>query len=391
MLPQSGNIKFHVCFYADLNMYFDPFRQYSRVIMNNTKTTAAFRSQTWLPSNWAKLGFLLGPIMLIAVYLHERLALADALIDPIPRTDPLYILRMIITLTGFTLVLGSCILVGKGQVSIPRQRFIWWCSIGVLAMQVAFIALFIISPIWFFKVTDEDRPVEWFSALCLLVGSGLMIYFAVTKAQTRLVRVIALGIGLTFFVIGMEEVSWFQRVIRFDTPELLANNSQEEANIHNLDSSSFEEIYYLGGFVLLIAAPFIAARMRLQERFPQIAILFPSMTVLVLSMPSSLYNYHLWNRASTQVIFFGTLLIVGYVSLQSLLNRQASWQERFLALFLFANFIVGQGALFVFPDHLLVPWVASEPKEMFIALGLCVYAIDVVVRSRSQAKLRHTV
>jgi len=105
-------------------------------------------------------------------------------------------------------------------------------------MQVAFIALFIISPIWFFKVTDEDRPVEWFSALCLLVGSGLMIYFAVTKAQTRLVRVIALGIGLTFFVIGMEEVSWFQRVIRFDTPELLANNSQEEANIHNLDSSS---------------------------------------------------------------------------------------------------------------------------------------------------------
>ena len=115
--------------------------------MNNSNSSASFRSQTWLPSNWAKSGFILGPIMLIAVYLHERLALADALIDPIPRTDPLYILRMIITLTGFALVLGSCILVGKGQASIPRQRFVWWCSIGVLTMQMACIALFIISPI----------------------------------------------------------------------------------------------------------------------------------------------------------------------------------------------------------------------------------------------------
>ncbi len=81
-------------------------------------------------------------------------------------------------------------------------------------------------------LTEEDGVVEWLTAGLFLLAAvvcGLAVW-RVAGSQ-RVGRVV--WATLAFLFMG-EEVSWFQRVIGFSTPQFLKGNVQGEANFHNL-------------------------------------------------------------------------------------------------------------------------------------------------------------
>ena len=107
----------------------------------------------------------------------------------------------------------------------------------------------------------EDSPLEWGSALLLLVASGLFAFrFARELARRRSAAVLASAglLAAGFFVLGMEEVSWMQRLFGFGTPERLAElNWQAEFNVHNMQTDLAELVYYAGAGLFLGPVPLL--------------------------------------------------------------------------------------------------------------------------------------
>jgi len=84
----------------------------------------------------------------------------------------------------------------------------------------------------------EDGVLEWITALALLSASLLCGYRCWTFRHCRpksFVLCTAAAACVLFFGMG-EEISWGQRIFNVETPEFfLANNVQNETNLHNLE------------------------------------------------------------------------------------------------------------------------------------------------------------
>lgn len=88
----------------------------------------------------------------------------------------------------------------------------------------------------FWWITDEDGPMENFSALYFLLCSlsSLFLFFkSCNKTGQR--NGWFLVLALLFFVFCGEEISWGQRIFDIQTPERWKKiNVQQELNFHNL-------------------------------------------------------------------------------------------------------------------------------------------------------------
>jgi len=83
------------------------------------------------------------------------------------------------------------------------------------------------------RLTREDALVENAGALCFFVA-GLLAMRLFLRSQSAS-RWWVLGWAVFCFFCFGEEISWFQRVVGYSTPEAVGNaNVQGEMNIHNL-------------------------------------------------------------------------------------------------------------------------------------------------------------
>lgn len=99
---------------------------------------------------------------------------------------------------------------------------------GVLAAVLYFVATGVVE-----DLTVEDGVVEYGTAV------GYFIAAAIAGRLTwpwRKASIWFAGLGLTYFFVAGEEISWGQRIFGVDTPEPLAErNVQGELTLHNLD------------------------------------------------------------------------------------------------------------------------------------------------------------
>ena len=83
----------------------------------------------------------------------------------------------------------------------------------------------------------EDGPVEWGTAVCLLL-SALVLLRNAGALWTRRGKAAALitgFYGLVFIFGAGEEISWGHRLFNWEASEFfLENNAQQETNLHNL-------------------------------------------------------------------------------------------------------------------------------------------------------------
>lgn len=85
----------------------------------------------------------------------------------------------------------------------------------------------------YYLATKEDNWLENFTAVAFLLAGGMLFAAALTARRLfpRFAYILG-GVVMVFFAI--EEISWGQRIIGFETPDFLAiASAQEEFNIHN--------------------------------------------------------------------------------------------------------------------------------------------------------------
>ena len=91
---------------------------------------------------------------------------------------------------------------------------------------------------WFaLRLVKEDSLTEWMAFFLLVVSMVLWAWAAVRWPRgLGLTRVALAILALSGFVLAMEEISWGQRVLGFETPAGYAEiNVQNETSLHNLE------------------------------------------------------------------------------------------------------------------------------------------------------------
>jgi hypothetical protein len=112
------------------------------------------------------------------------------------------------------------------------------------ALILGSLGLAHVAPGWYDALMQEDRAVEWGTAVLFFVAAIARLYAA---AGTR--RTFDGLVGLFCFFVAGEEISWGQRLLGF-TPAavFLEYNTQQEANVHN-----FAGVFGHPKWILMIA------------------------------------------------------------------------------------------------------------------------------------------
>ncbi|RJP51489.1 MAG: hypothetical protein C4557_07890 [Anaerolineaceae bacterium] len=118
---------------------------------------------------------------------------------------------------------------------------------------------------------DEDRYFENMGAISLFIAAGISFYTLYISWKNRRVtgifwgrQLIYLGLALLFFVGGGEEISWGQRIFGIEQPEIMATNTQDELNVHNLaffENSEFlkaDDIFNIFWFGFAVIVPAVS-------------------------------------------------------------------------------------------------------------------------------------
>lgn len=109
-----------------------------------------------------------------------------------------------------------------------------------------------ISPANYVSLMQEDRPIEW-GTVWLFLAAGLFGLRASLPDR----RWFDILVALFCLFVAFEEFSWGQRLLGYGSPEyFLANNYQQEMNLHNLPGAVVRPkwilILALAGFGILL-------------------------------------------------------------------------------------------------------------------------------------------
>ena len=349
----------------------------------------------------------LKPLMLVlgfaacgyfALALYERLFLGL----PVVREEPALFTTYYLARSAFALLVSGLVVwilnCGRSSRSSidrvelgPRQLMI---ALLVMAAALLCTGVFLLSPTLFGELAKEDRPLEWASACFLFAGSGL--FAAQFLSRLRVLRrddlistagvALAAGFAILFFLIGMEEISWMQRIVGFETPSDVAKvNWQGEFNLHNMHTDLSETVYYFGAGLFLMLLPFLreaAPEWRLLRPFSDF---IPVRGVAAVSAPVAIFNYGHWNLVPVQVTVFVTLFVLLAYAVAA--ARRKSNGEALMFFMLASSVAAGQTMFLAYGQFMPAIPNATEFKEFFIALGLLSFAVGAFMKTQSAAQM----
>lgn len=136
------------------------------------------------------------------------------------------------------------IAVGSSPVAAALSRIgrplrpTWWTSGLLLAVVLAAICVSVpllvyIDPVAYVYAITDDYWVEYGTFVSFIVGGTLSWRAALAQSGLRRTGLVLFAIAALF--VGLEEISWGQRIIGFGTPDaLIPYNEQGEVNFHNI-------------------------------------------------------------------------------------------------------------------------------------------------------------
>ena len=260
-----------------------------------------------------------------------------------------------------------------------------WAGAAATAAAALAASLFLASPEAFHLHAQEDRPVEWLSAALTLGASLAFAALALRSFHgapwSVVTRLGAAGLALLFFVIGMEEISWMQRLFGFATPDGLAEvNWQGEFNLHNVQTDLSEFVYYLGAGLFLILLPLLRDVAPPALAGHPLARLVPGRAVALVSAPSVLFTYGKWNLFAPECLTMLTFCVLVLYARAAL--RRSDAAEAWLFAIAAATVAAGQ-LLFLGYGHAMVDVPDStEYRELLLAAGFACYGWSTVRRFR---------
>lgn len=246
----------------------------------------------------------------------------------------------------------------------------------VMALALAAAGLLAANPVGFGAFAREDGLLEWASALLLLVASGFFAFRAargLARKQSALAPALAGLLAAIFFVLGMEEISWMQRILGFGTPEGLAEmNWQGEFNLHNVQTDLTELVYYAGAGLFLTVLPLLRDAVSPELARHPLTAFVPGRGVAAVSAPVAIFTYGQWNLLPVQIAGWLTLFVL--LAFARAARRRGDGREGALFLALALAVAAGQALVLAYGPGMTDLPEGSEYKELFIAFGYAWYA-----------------
>lgn len=257
-------------------------------------------------------------------------------------------------------------------------------SIGVVtAMSAATIV--VTDPRAFSALVQEDGVVEWASAGLAFMASAAFSLAAGRIALSENQDLKAMSVMITLclaglsFLIAMEEVSWFQRVLDVESPAFVRGRNQPEFNLHNAATDLSENVYYFGGFALTVMIPGLLGPRRLPAPVSGLERVLPTRAVMFGSIAAGALVYEMWEIILIQIVFFASLAL--------LLTEPPSTRRMGIVV---AIAMVVVAMVFVGTGHRMTrSWDDTEVRELLLPFGLFLYGFDLIRRSSARSRSRY--
>ena len=119
-----------------------------------------------------------------------------------------------------------------------RQNLIHIDKLEIILLFICILLFFLNSTTGFMNsLYQEDSLFESLTALFAFVSS--LIFLSCIGQSLKKIKLIYISLAILFLLYGLEEISWGQRILVFETPELLGKiNFQKETNFHNIRNMS---------------------------------------------------------------------------------------------------------------------------------------------------------
>lgn len=250
--------------------------------------------------------------------------------------------------------------------------------LGILSISTLFLYLFLSHPYIFYILSKEDSHIEGGSAL-LLFSSSVIFIISSLKCRNklnipRITKWSLVFLALVFLLIGLEEVSWFQRILNFETPTVFDGNLQKEFNLHNFATNYIENIYYFGAFIFLVILPFIRLLYPDLSKNNYLRIFIARPFIAVLGATFCVYNFDMWNIIFTQMVFFASIVILFAFAIFSSIRF-----ERYFILLAIFLMIIKQALFLSNGSNFYYEFQITESKEFLIPLTFLIYSLDVSI------------
>lgn len=277
--------------------------------------------------------------------------------------------------------------------SIRYNAFVYGSLYITLLLAVAFIALFVFKPATADWLAREDFIIENLTAVAAVLAAIVVGVVGVSFfRQKNVVRAtFSAIIASAFFVIGMEEISWGQRLFSIESSEFfLENNMQAEINFHNLHTPIFMALFIVAVFIIFTVVPFYEKQINdllKKIKLPNLAIFIPSqwlILVFILTLGFSSSFARLSDPYQIAVLIF-TLMIAAYFIA---IKAPKYIEEHKIILYLTVMFVFLGIIVINLIDYQglgLRPHFPPEYREFFICWGILLYTVDLLLRARSEA------
>ncbi|MEX3011989.1 hypothetical protein [Hoeflea sp. TYP-13] len=272
-------------------------------------------------------------------------------------------------------------------VAVSHRDLQWAAVVGLanIGFLVSGAVLTMSNAPLFRALISETGGVAIAQAILIALAVVVFIRLALKRVSANIqpvlgipFRVVAGACALVLFVLLMEEISYGQHYIGWQTPETFSGNVQNETNLHNFYTYRFELIYYSGATIAFCLLPIWANSSNFSWVSKNRHVIPPAIFAAA-AMPLTAFLFESWSIVPLQVYFFLGL------ALSWSLFRRMKGPERLLPVAVLAAMIACQ-FIYVFQGHRLVAGhEISEMRELSIAWMIFVYAVWLNWRCRTAA------
>lgn len=258
----------------------------------------------------------------------------------------------------------------------------------IIALSISGITFFLIDARLFSQLCREDNLVENLSAVLFgisAIGFTRIAFLIFRKSNNRISfgSLISLALALIFFLIAMEEISWFQRLLHFETTQSFQKNLQHEMNLHNFATRETENLFYFCSFVFFVVLPNISLRWLFKKNEPIVTLFIPGTISFLSSSVFISYNYDMWNISFIQFAYF----LTHFYLLKYCITLRKRKTSIFLPVLALICSILTQAIILLYGHNQIRIWDITEYKELFIACSFFIYYIEVRQRVRKPIEL----
>jgi hypothetical protein len=207
-----------------------------------------------------------------------------------------------------------------------------------IVMYAGMLFLFLENRVLFEAVTAEDSLFEYATAVFFFL-SGFGLFWLQRHVSNTALKMLLVAGAVGLVVIAGEEISWAQRLIGIETPEVIAeHNMQNELTLHNL---SYIYGYVVPAYILigltagLLAPSFRVIVAKLQKNWSTFTIWVPGFITSIYFLQLSVQRYFtrefriaslkviedwdlvIWNEFSETLAALGVLVFVGLLIYQN--------------------------------------------------------------------------